>query len=336
MEVSVAESRILKKVIRTWIESEYGSLEKLNYLKQNIDDFTWAFAKRLHSEIGKSVPLDFILETIVETILILYPEYDAKERKRQETEEAARKLKAELEVIEQRKQKEKEVIRQREEEQKRLRREAILKGDIDQIRVIVRDCICEVLEEEPREGIDDESLFDDLRTDEFSFKIDEFSVYDIYTALEIRAAVETAIESVIEIEFKMPDNLVGYSTINHISKAIGFFFVCGRFPDKSEMHNQIIIASKIIDQLDADARDFKMTLGMLQDGGVSGLSTALSKSPLATNIKANSVFIEFMMRYSPPWSSQTLNKKNIEKFINATQVLIDNPQYSDDYGYDTL
>jgi hypothetical protein len=111
MEISLAESRILKKVIRTWIESEYGNLEKLNYLKQNIDDFTWAFAKRLHSEIGKSVPLDFILETIVETILILYPEYDAQERKRQEMEEAERKRKADLEAIAQRKQREAEAIR---------------------------------------------------------------------------------------------------------------------------------------------------------------------------------------------------------------------------------
>lgn len=46
MQISPAESRILKKVIRAWIESEYGDLAKLNYLKQNIDDCTWRFAKR--------------------------------------------------------------------------------------------------------------------------------------------------------------------------------------------------------------------------------------------------------------------------------------------------
>lgn len=336
MEVSVAESRILKKVIRTWIESEYENLEKLNYLKQNIDDFTWKFAKRLHSEIGKSVSLDFILETIIETILILYPEYDAQERKRQEMEEAEQKRKAELEAIAQRKQREAEAIRQREEEQRRLRREAILNGDIEQIRVIIRDCICEVLEEEYREGIDDEPLFDDLRTDEFSFIMDEVTACEIYTALDIHAAVEAAIQSAIESEFQLPSNLSGYSTINHLTKAISFFFVHGRYPNKSETHARIIIVSRLISQLDASARDCKVTLEMLKEGGVSGLSIALSKSPLANNSKANSVLIEFMMRHSPPWSSQTRNRANIEKFISAAQVLIECPHYSDNYGYDTL
>jgi hypothetical protein len=73
MEISPAESRILKKVIRSWIESEYDDLAKLNHLTQNIDDCTWKFAKRLNSEIGRAVSLDFIVATITETILILYP-----------------------------------------------------------------------------------------------------------------------------------------------------------------------------------------------------------------------------------------------------------------------
>jgi hypothetical protein len=134
----------------------------------------------------------------------------------------------------------------------------------------------------------------------------------------------------------MQSNLSGYSTINHIAKATSFFFVHGRFPNKSDIHCKIIISRELINQLDVDARDFKITLGMLQERGVSGSSTALSKSPLANNSKARSVLIEFMMRHSPPWSSQTRNRENIEKFISATQVLIECPHYSDDYGYDAL
>ncbi len=145
MQISQAESRILKKVIRAWIESEYGDLAKLNYLKQNIDDCAWKFAKRLNSEIGWAASLDFIFTTITETILILYPEYDAKERKRQEAENSERKLREVLKAEEQRKQRELDAIRRRKEEEERCKQEDILSGNINQIREIVRDCVCEFL-----------------------------------------------------------------------------------------------------------------------------------------------------------------------------------------------
>ena len=335
MEISPAESRILKKVIRTWIESEYGNLAKLNYLKQNIDDSTWKLAKRLHSEIGKVVSLDFILETVIETILILYPEYDAEERKRQELEDAERKHKEALEAIEQSKQRELEAIRQREEKDARHRREDILRGDIDRIRVIVRDCVCEVLEEEPKEGIDDEHLLDELSVDEFS--VDEFSVLDIYTAVEIRTTIETAIESVVETSFQFPDDLSGCSTINHISKAISFFFMHGRFPNKSKIHDRIVAMSRLACQMETDAKTLKTTLIMLKEKSWSEFSRTLSESPLANNPKSESMLIELFMRYAPPWStSNSQRDKNIESLISATQALIDNPYYSDDYGYDGI
>jgi hypothetical protein len=324
MEVSVAESRILKKVIRTWIESEYGNLEKLNHLKQNIDDSTWIFAKRLNSEIGKSVSLDFILETIIETILILYPEYDAQERKRQEIQEAERKRKAELEAIAQRKQREAEAIRQREEEQRRLRREAILNGDIGQIRMIVQDCVCKVLEEEPREGIDDEHVID-LSDEGFIFG---YGVGIDVTTLDILESIELAIKSEIDVKIQLLDDLKSCSTINDISKSISFYLKQGRYPNKSRLHDKIIEIKRLIDRIQVSAETLKQVLK-------TGNTYIAYTSPLENKQEIGSALAEFLMRHAPPWSGSR-QKKLIENLINATQVLIECPNYSDSYGYDTI
>jgi hypothetical protein len=316
MEISPAESRILKKVIRTWIESEYGNLAKLNYLKQNIDDSTWKFAKRLHSEIGKVVSLDFILETVIETILILYPEYDAEERKRQELEDAERKRKEALEAIEQRKQRELEAIRQREEEEERHRREDILRGDIDRIRVIVRDCVCEFLGEEPKEGIDDEILFDYR------------GHYESWELIEINTEIEVALETAIGTKIEFSDDLAVGLTINEISKSFSFYFKYGRYPQKSNLHSYVVEVSQLVCQLKIDAKTFKEALPSMLEGNYYG-------NPLVNRQEVNSVLVGFFMKHAPPWPG-SMRTKSIEKLISATQVLIDNPHYSDDYGYDEI
>jgi hypothetical protein len=323
MQISPAESRILKKVIRAWIESEYSDLAKLNYLKLNIDDCTWKFAKRLNSEIGRAVSLDFIFATITETILILYPEYDARERKRQELEDLERKRREAQKVEEQRKQKELEAIRQREEEDERCKRKDVLRGDINRIREIVRDCVCEILEQEPEEVIDDER-----------FWIENYE-REIYGS-EICCAIEAALETVVGKKIELPTNLPDL-TINEIAKVISFYFNHSRYPDVSYVHVYVIEMSKLICQLETDANSLKVTLKMLRGKVGSEFSETLSKSPLANSPKAGSVLVALFMKYAPPWSTSKIQKdKNIENLINATQVLVDNPSYASNYGYDEI
>jgi len=323
MQISLAESRILKKVIRAWIESEYGDLAKLNHLKQNIDDCTWKFAKRLNSEIGRALSLDFIFATITETILTLYPEYDAKERKRQELEDLERKRREEQLVEEQRKGTELEAIRRREEEDERCKREDVLRGDINRIREIVRDCVCEILEQEPEEVIDDES-----------FWIGDYE-REIYGA-DICCAIEATLETVVGKKIELPINIPDL-TINEIATAISFYFNHGRYPDMSYIHVYVIEVSKVIYQLETDANSLKVTLKMLRGKTGSEFSETLSKSPLANSPKAGSVLVALFMKYAAPWSTSTIQKdKNIENLINATQVLVDNPNYASNYGYDEV
>jgi len=323
MQISPTESRILKKVIRAWIESKYGDLANLDYLKQNIDDCTWKFAKRLNSEIGRAVSLDFIFATITETILILYPEYDVKERKRQELENLERKRREAQKVEEQRKQKELEAIRRREEEEERCKREDVLGGDINRIRMIVRDCVCEILEIELEEGIDAEHFGNDLGADE----IDE---------LEIPAAIEVALESAVNAKIDFPNELVVGSTINEIAKAYSFYFKHGRYSKKSHLHSYVVAVSQLLCQLEVDAKTFKEALPKLSENySGTGISIALYGSPSTNRQEVNSMLIDFLMKYAPPWLGST-RQKTIEKLISATQVLIDNPHYSNDYGYDEI
>jgi|GEM_PF-6171376 hypothetical protein len=335
METSPAESRILKKVIRTWIESEYSNLAKLNHLKQNIDDSTWKFAKRLNSELGRAVSLDFILEAIIETILILYPEYDAKERIRQELEDAERKRKDELEAAEQRKRRELEAIRQREEEETRHRREDILGGNVNRIKTIVRDCVCEFFGEEPGEEIDDEMFFNCFYINEFSNELN-----DAHELIEINMEIEAALEAALGTKIEFPDELAVGSTINEIAKAYGFYFKHGRYPKKSDLHGYVVAVSRLICQLEVDAKAFKAALPGLssvlaENHWGDSLSIALYGSSSTNKQEIHSALVAFIIEYAPPWSG-SMRPKTIERLINATQVLVDNPHYSNDYGYDEI
>ena len=332
MQISQAESRILKKVIRAWIESEYGDLEKLNYLKQNIDDCAWKFAKQLNSEIGRAVSLDFIFTTITETILILYPEYDAKERERQEIEDSERKLREVLKAEEQRKQRESDAIRRREEEEERCKQEDILSGDINRIREIVRDCVCEFLGEEPGEGIDDEVFFNCFYINEFSNELN-----DAHELIELNMEIEAALEVAVKTKIEFPNELLAGSTINEIAKAYSFYFKYRRYPKKSHLHGYVIAINQLICQLKIDAKTFKETLKRMKIGKNwgDGIPISVDRSSLSNKQEANSVLVSFFMRHAPPWSG-SMRTKNIEKLISATQVLIDSPNYSSDYGYDEI
>jgi hypothetical protein len=131
----------------------------------------------------------------------------------------------------------------------------------------------------------------------------------------------------------LPYELPGL-TINEISKAISFYFKHGRYPKRSHIHSQVVAVSKIVFQLETDARTLKETLKKLKCKTGNEFSKALSESPLADNPSAGSVLIALFMQHAPPWSSKS--PQNIENLISAAQVLIDTPNYSSDYGYDEM
>jgi hypothetical protein len=239
-----------------------------------------------------------------------------------------------LKAEEQRKQKELEARRQCEEEEEHRTRKEILRGDINRIRVIVRDCVCEFLGEEPGEGVDDEIFFNCFYINEFSSELN-----DAHEIMEINMEIEATLEATIKAKIDFPNELAVGSTINEIAKAYSFYFKHGRYPKKSHLHGYVVAVGRLICQLEVDAKAFKSALSrlssLLADHWGDSLSIALYGSPSTNKQEVHSALVAYIMKYAPPWSG-SMRQKTIESLISATQVLVDHPHYSNDYGYDEL
>jgi hypothetical protein len=181
-------------------------------------------------------------------------------------------------------------------------------------------------------AIDDEIFFNCFYINEFSSELN-----DAHELIEINMEIEAALEAAIKGKIDFPNELAVGSTINEISKAYSFYFKHGKYPKKSHFHAYVVAISQLICQLKIDAKTFKETFKNMKTGKNwgDGISISVDGSSLSNKQEANSVLVGFFMEYAPPWSG-SMRAKNIEKLISATQVLIDSPNYSSDYGFDEI